>query len=204
MKKIIYTLLIITSVNFISCKSEVKKENSPKAEKTSAYNLKNANHLIGWTAFKTTEKVPVNGQFKKIDILKNGEGNTIKEAINNTEFSIPVSSIFTKNSGRDYKIKKFFFGIMDNTKLLSGKLILENDSIGYSNLTMNGITKKLNFKYTITNKVFKLKTQMKISDWSGEKALNSINNVCKDLHKGADGISKTWNDVEINIASTFK
>lgn len=204
MKKVIYTLLIITSINFTSCKSEVKKENNVKVEEKSAYNLKNANHLIGWTAFKTTEKVPVNGQFKKIDILKNGEGNTIKEAINNAEFSIPVSSVFTKDSGRDFKIKKFFFGIMDNTKLLSGKLILENDSIGFSNLTMNGITKKLAFKYNIKEKNFNLKGSLKISDWKAENALSSLNEACKDLHKGSDGITKTWDEVTINITSTFK
>ena len=32
---------------------------------------------------------------------------------------------------------------MDNTKLLSGKLVLENDSIGYANIKMNGITEKV-------------------------------------------------------------
>ena len=208
MKKIIYTLLIITSVNFISCKSEVKKENNEKVttktEEKALFSLKEANNLISWTAYKTTEKKPVNGVFQKVNIIANGEGNTIKEAINNTEFSIPVSSVFTKDTGRDFKIKKFFFGIMDKTELLSGKLILENDSIGYSNLTMNGITKKLAFKYSIKENSFNLKGSLKISDWNAENALNSLNEACKDLHKGSDGITKTWDEVTINITSTFK
>ncbi|WBX74278.1 YceI family protein [Tenacibaculum pacificus] len=209
MKKIIYSLFVLVAIgNFVSCKSEEKKEIIVKKETKVAikanFSVQNADNKINWTAYKTTEKKPVNGRFEKITITSNGEGKTIKEAINNTEFSIPVSSIFTKDSGRDFKIKKFFFGIMDNTKLLSGKLVLENDSIGYSNITMNGVTKKLPFKYTVNDKVFNLKTTLKISDWNAEKALASLNEVCKDLHKGADGVSKTWNEVAINITSTFK
>ena len=208
MKKLLYTLLISASIgSLVSCKSEAKKENTNqevKVEKKTAYILQDADNKINWTAYKTSEKKPVNGQFQKVNITSNGQGNTVKEAINNAEFSIPVSSVFTKDTSRDFKIKKFFFGIMDNTKLLSGKLILENDSIGYSDITMNGVTKRLPFNYTIDGKTFNLSGAMKITDWNAAKALASLNEACKDLHKGADGVSKTWDDVAINITSTFK
>ncbi len=209
MKKIIYSLFVFIAIgNFISCKSEAKKETpvkqEVKVEEKADFILQDADNKINWTAYKTTEKLPVNGHFQKINITSNGEGNTLKEAINNAEFSIPVSSIFTKDTSRDFKIKKFFFGIMDKTELLSGKLVLENDSIGYSDLTMNGVTKKLPFKYSINGKVFNLTGSLKITDWSAEKALTSLNEACKDLHKGTDGVSKTWDDVALNITSTFK
>ena len=207
MKKIIYTLLIITSVNFISCKSEVKKENNEKVttktEEKALFSLKEANNLISWTAYKTTEKKPVNGVFQKVNIIANGEGNTIKEAINNTEFSIPVSSVFTKDTGRDFKIKKFFFGIMDKTELLSGKLILENDSIGYANIKMNGKVEKVSFSYSILEKTFSMNATMNLENWNAVIAINSLNLECKDLHKGTDGVSKTWNEVALNIKTTF-
>ena len=209
MKKIIYSLFVLASIaNFTSCKSEVKKETSKKEEikleSNAAFSLQNADNQINFTAYKTSEKIPVGGSFKKVTITSNGDGTTAKEAINNAEFSIPVSSIFTKDSSRDFKIKKFFFGIMDKTELLSGKLVLENDSIGYSDLTMNGVTKKLAFKYSIDGNVFTLNGNLKITDWNADKALSSLNEACKDLHKGADGVSKTWDDVAINITSTFK
>ncbi|CAM1353169.1 YceI family protein [Tenacibaculum insulae] len=209
MKKIIYSVFTFVIIsNFISCKSEAKKETPEKKETKIAekapFVLQNANNKINWTAYKTTEKLPVKGLFKKVNITTNGEGNTVKEAVNNTTFSVPVSSIFTENTSRDFKIKTFFFGIMDKTELLSGNLILENDSIGYSDLTMNGVTKKLPFKYTIKGKVFNLTGNLKISNWSAEKALSSLNEACGDLHKGADGVTKTWDDVAINITSTFK
>lgn len=206
-KALILSFLIVLVFNFSACKSETKNENkkvdSTETKSKKAFSLKSANNEINFTAYKTTGKVPVGGQFNKVDILKGGEGNSIKEAINNTEFSIPVSSIFTKDTSRDFKIKKFFFGIMDNTKLLSGKLVIENDSIGYSNIKMNGVTEKLPFSYTIEGNVFSMKASLDINKWNASEALNSLNKACFDLHKGADGVSKTWNDVAINIVSTF-
>ncbi|RKF03301.1 YceI-like domain-containing protein [Tenacibaculum lutimaris] len=209
MKKIVYSLVIcFTIAQMISCKSEAKKETETTKEEVKAakkaFVLQDATNTINWVAYKTTDKVPVKGQFQKVNITAGGEGNTAKEAINNAEFSIPVSSIFTQDSSRDFKIRKFFFGIMDKTELLSGKLVLENDSIGYADLTMNSTTKKLPFKYTLNGKEFSLNATMNISDWQAQNALDSLNTACKDLHKGADGVSKTWDDVALNITSVFK
>ena len=209
MKKIVYSLVIcFTIAQMISCKSEAKKETETTKEEVKAakkaFVLQDATNTINWVAYKTTDKVPVKGQFQKVNITAGGEGDTAKEAINNAEFSIPVSSIFTQDSSRDFKIRKFFFGIMDKTELLSGKLVLENDSIGYADLTMNSTTKKLPFKYTLNGKEFSLNATMNISDWQAQNALDSLNTACKDLHKGADGVSKTWDDVALTITSVFK
>lgn len=207
-KVIILSVLVALVFNFSACKSEKKpeysKENKVQEKKsTAAFSLKNAKNEINFIAYKTSEKVPVGGQFKKVNITSGGEGGTIKEAFNNAEFSIPVSSIFTKDTSRDYKIKKFFFGIMENTKLLSGKFVIENDSTGYTNLKMNGVTEKVPFTYAIDGKTFTMNATMDVSNWNAIKALNSLNTVCKDLHKGADGVSKTWSEVTLNIKSTF-
>jgi hypothetical protein len=205
-KVIIASLLIVVAFNFSGCKSETKKEEvkGVKIEKSkAAFSLKSAKNEISFVAYKTTEKVAVGGQFKKVDIHVGGEGNSVKEAINNTEFSIPVSSLFTKDTSRDYKIRKFFFGVMDNTKLLSGKFVIENDSIGYTNIKMNGITEKVPFTYTVVGSTFAMSATMDITKWNATAALESLNKVCYDLHKGADGVSKTWSDVALNITSEF-
>ena len=111
MKRVVVLSLLLV-VGFSACKSEIKtdskKEIKVEVKKSSAaFSLENAKNEINFIAYKTSEKIPVGGQFKKVNIISGGEGNTIKEAINNTEFSIPISSLFTKNSSRDYKIKKF-------------------------------------------------------------------------------------------------
>ncbi|MFT4683638.1 MAG: hypothetical protein ACI863_000230, partial [Flavobacteriales bacterium] len=33
---------------------------------------------------------------------------------------------------------------------------------------------------------------------------NSLNKICFDLHKGQDGISKTWNEVNIDVSTYIK
>ncbi len=93
---------------------------------------------------------------------------------------------------------------MENTELLSGKLVIESDSLGYVNMKMNNVTQKLPFTYTITDRTFSMSATMDINNWNAEKALTALNNECKDLHKGTDGVSKTWEDVAINISSTFE
>lgn len=204
-KNLLVSLLLVA---FLSCKTE-KKVNPIKEIKveapnsTAEFSIEKASKQINFTAYKTSDKIPVGGQFKKVNVLSGGEGNTVKEAIHNTEFSIPVSSLFTQNSSRDYKIKKFFFGIMDNTKLLSGKLLLTDTTNGVVEIKMNGVSQKVPFKYSIVDRVFNMKASMDVNNWNASKALASLNNVCLDLHRGADGISITWSEVTLNITTIF-
>ena len=206
MKKLLLLLLVGISFQFTACKTEPKKEPQPQQAKeisTAAFSLKTAKNSIDWVGYKTTDKVAVKGRFKKVTITKNGEGATAKEAINGAEFSIPVSSIFTGDSSRDYKLKKFFFGVMDQTKLLGGKLTLTDGSKGIASITMNGVTAELPFEYTIVEKEFKMNATMYLDNWKAQDAVESLNVACKELHKGSDGVSKTWNEVAINITTTF-
>ncbi|GGG89361.1 hypothetical protein GCM10011416_02190 [Polaribacter pacificus] len=202
-KLILFALCISASTLFVSCKSETKKEPIQSKEKAAAFSLKTAKNTIGWTAYKTTEKIGVKGEFKKVNITKNGDGNSIKEAIEAAEFSIPVSSIFTNLSDRDFKLRKFFFGAMDNTSLLSGTLHLDDDKKGHAMITMNGTTERLDFDYSISGKTFQLDAIMDLNKWNAQKAIEAINEACKELHKGSDGITKTWSEVAINISSSF-
>jgi polyisoprenoid-binding protein YceI len=204
MKKV-STLILALFVAFqlTSCGSD-KKEEKKEKKSDAAFVLSDAKNKVAWTAYKFTEKTPVGGEFRKVNITGGGEGNTVKDAINNAEFSIPISSVFTKNSDRDYKIKKFFFGIMQDPELLSGKLMIENDSMGHAHLTMNGITNKLPFKYTIKGKEFSMTTKMDVVNWNAQSSIDSLNSICNDLHKGLDGVSKLWSEVAINVNTTFK
>lgn len=203
MKKtvLIVSLIIFFVSFFIACKSEIKQENSLKI--TAPFVLKYAKNEINFTAYKATEKIPVVGQFAKVDITANGTGNNVKEAIHNAEFSIPVRSLLTKDSSRDYKIKKFFFGIMEKTAVLSGKLMITDDLNGIAQIKMNGETQSVPFTYTIVDKTFTMQSTIDVNLWNASAALASLNKVCEYLHKGADGVSVTWSEVALNITSTF-
>jgi polyisoprenoid-binding protein YceI len=206
MKKILVLALAFgISFQLTSCKTEKKEEVKAKKEiKVYPFSLKTAKNTIEWFAYKTTDKTAVKGAFKKITITKNGEGNTAKEAINGVEFLIPVSSLFTNNESRDYKLKKFFFSVMDNTKLLSGTLHISDETNGIASITMNGITANFPFTYRLEGKEFKLDATMNLNNWNAKNAVDSLNEACYELHKGKDGISKTWNEVAINITSIFQ
>lgn len=210
MKKITtLALLFFLAIQFSACKKEVKKEVKKESKvktttkKAFPFILQNATNSINFVAYKTTEKIPVKGMFTKIKILKGGEGNSIKEALNGAEFKIPVSSIETKDASRNFKIQKFFFNVMENTLSFTGKVNLVDDKNGVVDFTMNGTTQKLPFEYSIVGNVFSMKTIMNVNKWNAQNAIKSLNEACKELHKAADGVSKTWNDVAINITSTF-
>ena len=206
MKKIIAIICFgLIASQFSSCKQEQKKEVKPVVETKSsfAYSLSKATNEIGFTAYKTTDKVPVKGMFKTVRVVGGGEGNTIKEAMNGAEISIPIGSIETNDAGRNVKIQTFFFKVMEATGTLKGKLTLQEDAKGTVAFTMNGITKDLPITYTINGNEFCLDAVLDINEWNGQTALASLNTACKALHTGGDGVSKTWNDVAIHIVSKF-
>jgi polyisoprenoid-binding protein YceI len=199
MKKIFVLVLIIaSSISYTSCKSE------NKSKKNSNTFIVNANKSeINWTAYKTTDKVPVKGKFTELTITKNGSGNTITEALNTTEFSIPVSSVFSNNPDRDNKLKTLFFGAMKNTEILSGIISINNSTNGIVSLTMNGVTENLPFTFEVIENMIQIKAIMNTDSWQAQTAIASLNKACFDLHKGADGVSKTWSDVAIDINVYF-
>ncbi len=203
MKRIL-ALLVIISLGITSCKQE-KKETTTDAPKSvevaEKFVVKPEATSVKWTAYKTTEKKPVGGEFStlKFDIK---EGATVEEALNNLSFSIPVSSLFTKDESRDAKLKEFFFGAMLNTELIKGTLKYANNAC-VASITMNGVTHDLPLEVSITDaRRVSMTGTMNLKDWDALGAVESINKACFDLHKGPDGVSKTWEDVAIEV-STF-
>ena len=45
-----------------------------------------------------------------------------------------------------------------------------------------------------------ISTTVNVMEWNGQEAMDSLNVACFDLHKGADGVSKTWSEVDINAS----
>ncbi len=206
MKKISILLLAITLSAFVSCKEEKKETTTTEDVKTTKqFVVKPEATSVKWTAYKTTDKVGVNGEFTTVK-FDNKSGATPEEALNNLSFSIPVSSLFTNDATntRDAKIKNSFFGSMIDTDLISGTLKYK-DSKYVASLTMNGVTHDLPLEVGIEDeRRVTLKGTMDLNNWNAIEALNALNKVCFDLHKGADGVSKTWEDVAIQIETYLR
>jgi hypothetical protein len=101
------------------------------------------------------------------------------------------------------KIKTFFFGTMEDTLFLSGKVSIESHNSGVLTIKMNNITNQIPFSYTVHEQTFQLKAKMNIDQWFVQSSLSSLNKVCKELHKGPDGVSRTWPDVDLQATFTF-
>lgn len=202
MKKIYgFALLAVLLLGMNSCKNE-KSKSKKNVEK--GYTLDAKTSSVNWTAYKTTEKVPVKGKFTAIELTQKKEATKL-EALNNVKFSIPVSSIFTKDTIRDKKIIKFFFNNMIKTQNILGSFNLDKDTnTGTLNLTMNGITQPVSISYTINDQLVTFEGTLNLDNWQAQTALKALNTACKVLHTGKDGVSKTWEEVKIEGATYLK
>lgn len=192
-------LCLILSVGFssVSCEKEVKKT-------PAKFSIEPKTITVNWTGYKTTDKVAVNGVFQEIVIQNVKNDTTAVGALNNTNFDIPISSLFSKDTIRDSKLKELFFGVMDATVSLTGKLNINADGTGNVDLKMNGVQHKVPINYVVSGQLVELEGTLKLEDFKAESALASISEACFDLHKGADGISKTWSEVGISAAIYLK
>lgn len=196
MKKIFYfTILCSMAVFTFSCAKEKKVSEKPAT--TASYKVDHKNSSVQWIAYKTTDKLPVKGTFTEIDILKSAVADKPVESLNGLEFSIPVSSIYSKDTIRDGKLNTFFFAVMEKTSKLHGVFKVVDASSGKLDLTMNGMTKELPFEYKMDKDNILIQATLDLKVWETESALESLHKACMELHTGPDGISKTWDEVSI-------
>ncbi|MGY5355969.1 YceI family protein [Wenyingzhuangia sp. IMCC45467] len=199
MKKV--ALILLAVITLTACKTS-KKEKDKNTE-TTAFQLDTETVVVNWTGYKFTSKKGVNGQMQTVNINNNQSGENIDEALNGIEFSIPVSSIFSNDDIRDNKLKTLFFGVMDNTEMLSGTVTKTNNNTGIISLTMNNETHDLPFTLNVQNRTAYLKATLDLKTWHAEKALASLHAACELLHTGEDGISKTWDTVDLDVVLNF-
>ena len=92
---------------------------------------------------------------------------------------------------------------MKNTEFISGTFDI-NEKNSNVNITMNGISKSIPIELNIDGQTVKFSNTVSLNDWELAPALESLNKVCFDLHKGPDGISKTWDEIELETVIYLK
>lgn len=206
MKKILCLGLILASIACTSDKKPTEKKpvEIKTEQKVKTINIAKEKIKANWTAYKFTERAGVSGVFNTININDKMYGKSIKDILNNLKFEIPVNSINSNNPERDKKLVDFFFGKMNNTSSLKGTLnsINGNEKQGTCkvSLQMNDLTKPVTMEYhLVDDSYYVLKGILDINNWEGQEAVKSLNDICKDLHIGKDGLSKLWPDVKVVI-----
>ena len=206
MKKIAFFAFAVT-ILATSCKKEDKQEETPseevQTEVASGLQIISDSTKVNWTAYKTTDKVAVGGSFKQIELKNTQNGDTPESVLEGASFSIPVSSLFTNNEDRDAKLKTIFFAALKNTEMIGGAFNFR-DGKCLLTLTLNDVTKQMEVPYTFENKKFSISSTINLDDFGGQAAIEAINKACFELHKGADGVSKTWSEVAINGSVQFE
>lgn len=157
---------------------------------------------VKWTGFKTTEKLAVSGTFDAVQVLDVKTGTTPEEILQGARVRVPVTSIDSGLEERDIKLKKILFGSMLNTADIYGVLSFKNGKT-YIKFTLNDVSKEYEVTSKFENNVFTINTTVNLADFNANAAVEALNKACFDLHKGPDGVSKTWSEVEIEGTVTF-
>ena len=71
-------------------------------------------------------------------------------------------------------------------------------------IIMNEVGSEVEGSYLMEGNKLILTAQLNLANWKAEKALKNLNDVCNDLHKGDDGISKLWPKVDVVVESILK
>ncbi len=121
----------------------------------------------------------------------------------NAKFDIPVGTVNTENPDRDKKIVDHFFGTFTDTKSITGSVShIDGDSATFS-IEMNGVANEVTGHFSVEGETVTLSTTIDLGNWQGEAAVKALNDVCNDLHKGEDGVSKLWPNVDVKIETTL-
>lgn len=204
--------IALFSLLFTSCGSNEENEQNEEVKEeivveSCLYTYNSDSSKVSWTAFKTTDHIGVGGSFDSLLVVLPDSMQSALEALENVSFTIFSNSVFTDNSIRDNTLRKYFFSTLANEGNIDGSVkIVEGDNTsggGTVELTINDVKRDIGFKYTIEGSVISLKTKITLNSFSGEDAMQSLNAQCDDLHKGADGISKLWPDVEIEVKAVL-
>lgn len=207
-----YISLITTALIFSLAACTSDKKNAATGETTGEdscrYAFQTEFTTLEWTAYKFTEKAGVKGTFKTFTVSPaKEEAGSVADLMSGMQFTIDPSSVNSGDSTRDPKIVKHFFGALTDSSL-SGKItnVVLHDEKGRCEIaiTMNGRTSSVLGDIAMEGNTVTLTTNLNMNAWDAQHAVTSLNEVCKDLHTGTDGVSILWPDVAVKVISVVK
>ena len=192
---------------FLGSLGLVSEASADSTESSCSYTIVEAKP--GWTAYKTTSKAAVSGSFTEYTTTPGESSKSIADAIQGTKMTIVPSSVDSGLELRNQTIAtKYFAAFAPDTPFEVRVESVEGDNqSGTANLVVdiNGKPKTLAFPYSVAESgELTAKSTMEMMDFGLKAAFDSIHKACEALHMGADGISKTWTDVELSITAKIK
>ena len=203
--------ILLCSFVLISCntsqekniKVDDKKELEAKVDEC-IYSFSDSTIKLFWAGYKTTDKLKVIGSFQEIKTNHSGQKfSSIDELVNGITFSINSKSSESGDPIRDANLRDYFFSYLTDNFQINGDVLEYNDAFITANIDVLGMERQVKFTHSIVNNILKLRALISLDELGATKAFNSISAKCYDLHKGADGVSKTWDEVNVLIDVPF-
>lgn len=198
-----YLMFLLLVEGIISCNNSDKKLYNTGSEqnqfyKEQQYTIDTSGISILWTAYKFTNKTAVSGTFNTYTFENKKASGTIETILKKSKLSISTATVNSGNPIRDFKLETCYFKVFNTTEI-RGDITKAIEREGVIDLKMNRISKKIPFTYDIAKDTIRLFANLNLTNWKGEEALKTLNTQCYELHKGADGISKLWPNVDVVI-----
>lgn len=173
-----------------------------KGEASCTYSLVDGSEKVTWTGFKFTEKTGVSGTFDKLKV-SHETSDSLEDLLKSISFEIDTKSINSGNPARDATLQKTVFGFLSIPETIKGSVKAATDSSIDVKMTMN---KEMNaaFDYTAKEGSITAVGDIDMTQNGLVKSFNAVKEACKILHTGADGVSKTWADVNIKLEANYE
>jgi hypothetical protein len=193
------SILLISIV--LSCNTDNGNHNIGLVNpETFMYGFNEAETKVSWNAYKTTDKVKVMGYFETLTTDRTGMMyNSIQEFVNGIKFSINSSSSFSGDAARDISVRDYFFNLFTENFEINGTLEIVSPKQVTAYLDIYGTDTPVLLSYDVSEGILLMKGSISLNEIGAINAYNSIHEKCIDLHRGIDGISKTWDTVDISI-----
>jgi polyisoprenoid-binding protein YceI len=201
-KYMLLSATLLTGLLF-SCGGNDTETTKSTSEKCT-YSVVNENSTLEWTAFKFTERKGVTGTFREINIDGLESSEDPKTLIESLSFSIPTATVETENTERNGKISKQFFGTISTENITGEVKSLGKNGKAVISIKMNGVSKDVTGEYTLNAGTFVFKAAIDVVDWNALPGITALNEICKDLHTGTDGVSKLWSEVDLSFTTVLK
>lgn len=197
-------LFLITAIlaTLVSCGSGEQKATGIAMDAGSdrVYSFVPDSTRFTWTAYKFTDKVGVPGTFDTIRITGTKPASNLADVFRNAAFEIRTNSLNTGIADRDMKIKTHFFGNLKGNETMTGTVkSIDGTGKGVFTLNLNEVQGDVPFQLSMLGDRVKLTAKIDVVDYLAMDAINALNKICEDLHKGTDGVSKLWSEVKLEL-----
>ncbi|SVC69560.1 uncharacterized protein METZ01_LOCUS322414, partial [marine metagenome] len=134
--------------------------------------------------------------------------DSVHDLVNGLKFSINSLSSSSGDVIRDLNLKDYFFNYLTQNFKINGifgepandSIDVTFDIFGQPKIIRLAFLNYTTSDISAVNQIIEIKGSISLKSMFGAvKAFNSLHEKCYDLHKGSDGISKTWEQVDIYI-----